>query len=165
MKKLIATGAALVVLAGAAAAAPADAPAASSAKSGDQELGLGIVLGDPIGGTAKLWLNQTFAVDGGAGFASAANRTAIWADALWHDWSLLPQPKPGKLGAYAGAGPQLDFGTDPRFGVRAIVGASYRPEGHPIEFFAEIGPLFRFTQGGHVDVVGGVGVRVNLPTR
>jgi hypothetical protein len=53
-------------------------------------------------------------------------------------------------------------GDDARFGIRTIVGLSFRPSGHPLEFFAEAGPLFRLTQGGNVDAVGGVGLRLMI---
>ena len=131
----------------------------ASASSADaRSLGLGVVLGDPIGGTAKLWLDDRLAVDVGAGLSDGNG--GFWGDALWHDWTLLPQPSNGRLGCYFGAGPQLRTGDDVRFGIRAIAGVSYRPSGHPLEFFAEAGPLFRLTQGGDVDAVGGVGVRL-----
>jgi hypothetical protein len=168
MKNSLVAGAFVAVLAGAALAAPPDsAPSAgaSSASAGDRELGLGVILGDPIGGTAKLWFDENFAVDAGAGFASAENRAAFWGDALWHDWTVLPQPKSGKLGGYVGVGPELETGDDARFGIRTVVGLSYKTDGHPIEFFAEAGPLFRLTQGGAVDAVGGVGMRFLVPSR
>jgi hypothetical protein len=141
---------------------PAPGPTLAS-RSEVSQLGLGVILGDPIGGTAKFWFDQRFAADFGAGFASAEDRVAFWGDALYNDWRLQPQPPQGKLGAYFGAGPQLDTGDDPRFGVRTIVGLSFLPHDAPFEFFAEVGPLFRFTQGGHVDAVGGVGVRFQVP--
>lgn len=123
-------------------------------------VGLGLNLGDPIGGSAKLWLGESYALDAGAGLSSG--RAAFWGDALWHDWGLLPQPEQGRLGVYLGAGPQVLAGDDARFGVRTIGGVSFRPAGRPYELFLEAGPLFRLTQGGHVDAVGGAGLRVRL---
>ncbi|MFI5351010.1 MAG: hypothetical protein ACHQ2Z_15815 [Elusimicrobiota bacterium] len=125
---------------------------------GVRELGVGVVLGEPIGGTAKLWLDDALALDVGAGLSDGNG--AFWADGLWHDWTLLPQPDAGRLGLYLGAGPQVRTGDDARFGIRTIGGVSFRPKGHPLELFAEAGPLFRFTQGGQVDAVGGVGIRL-----
>ena len=130
------------------------------------DLGGGVVLGEPIGGSAKLWLDDRLAVDLGAGLSDG--NAAFWGDALWHDWTLLPQPKEGRLGAYLGVGPQIRTGDETHFGIRTIAGACYRFAGHPLELFAEAGPLFRLTQGGHVDAVGGVGLRVyvgKLPKR
>lgn len=125
-----------------------------------REVGVGVALGEPIGGTAKFWLDGPLAADAGIGLSDG--NAALWADALWQDWTLLPQPPNGRLGAYVGAGPQIRTGDDARFGIRALGGVSYRPTGQPIELYAEAGPLFRLTQGGQVDAVGGVGLRVML---
>lgn len=141
----------LAALAVLAAALPASA-------SRVREVGVGVALGEPIGGSAKLWLDDLTALDLGAGLSDG--NAAFWGDVLWHDWTLLPQPKEGRLGAYLGAGPQVRTGEDARFGIRAVVGLTYRTAGHPLELFAEAGPLFRLTQGGAVDGVGGVGLRV-----
>jgi hypothetical protein len=122
------------------------------------EVGVGVLLGEPIGGTVKLWLDDRVAADAGVGLSEG--NAGFWADVLWHDWTLLPQPPNSRLGMYLGAGPQVRTGADTRFGFRAVVGTSYRPTGHPLEFFAEVGPLFRLTQGGVVDIVGGVGLRL-----
>jgi opacity protein-like surface antigen len=137
--------------------------ALSASPAAAQEVGVGVVLGEPIGGTAKLWLSDALAADAGLGFS--AGNVGFWADALWHDWTLLPQPSNGRLGLYLGAGPQIRAGDDSRFGIRAIAGASYRPTEHPLELFAEAGPLFRLTQGGQIDAVGGVGLRLMLGSK
>jgi hypothetical protein len=170
MKTLALSLLTLIAVAALPSAAAADDAAATpvptlARRSEVQQLGLGVILGDPIGGTAKLWFDDHLAADVGAGFASAEDRAALWADGLYHDWRILPQPPQGRLGAYAGAGPELETGTDPRFGLRTVIGLSYLPKDAPLEFFAEAGPLFRFTQGGAVDAVGGIGVRFQLPKR
>lgn len=142
----------------------AAAPASARAQArGAGEISAGVVIGEPIGGTLKLWWNDQRAIDFGAGFSSGD--AAFWADVLHHDWRLLPQPREGRLGAYLGAGPQLRAGDDARFGIRTIAGLSYRVSGRPLELFAEAGPHFRLTQGGAVDAVGGLGLRVSLGTR
>jgi hypothetical protein len=131
--------------------------ASSARAAGVSDLGVGVVLGEPIGGTAKLWLDSRSAVDLGLGLSDG--NLAFWGDILWHDWTLLPQPTGGKLGTYFGAGPQIRTGDDTRFGIRTLMGVNFLPTGHPLEAFAEVGPMFRLTQGGDVDVIGGVGIR------
>jgi hypothetical protein len=119
-------------------------------------LGVGVIVGDPMGGTAKLWLNDTVAVDFGVGLSGDA---ALWGDVLWHAFDLLPQPPQGRLGMYVGMGPRVEAADDTEFGLRTMLGLTWRLPRHPIELFAEAGPVFRLTQGGHVDADGGVGVR------
>lgn len=149
----------LATLVVACAAAVAAAAVAANAQA-PRELGVGVVAGDPIGGTAKLWLDDALAVDAGVGFSGDV---AFWGDLLWHDRSLLPQPAEGKLALYLGAGPRLETGEDDaEFAVRTIAGLSWRLERSPLELFAEAGPVFRMTQGGGVGADGGVGVRLYL---
>jgi hypothetical protein len=124
-----------------------------------KEVGVGVVVGDPIGGTAKLWLDRDFAVDLGVGYSGS---TVLWGDVLYHAWNLLPPIDEGKLGLYFGAGPRIEAGDDAEFGVRTIAGLTWRLTRQPMEFFAEMGPVFRVTQGGGVGIDGGVGVRLYL---
>ncbi len=42
------------------------------AAEGLKEVGVGVVAGDPIGGTAKLWLDRDLAFDVGVGFSGDA---------------------------------------------------------------------------------------------
>ncbi len=151
---LRAASAALAVLVASCAWAPRARAAALS------DLALGVAVGEPIGGTAKLWFDDYLAADMGVGFS--AGNGAFWGDALWHDWSILPQPGRGDLGGYLGAGAQVRGGADARFGLRAVAGLSFRPKDSALEIFAEVGPLFRLTQGGAVDAVGSVGLRARL---
>jgi len=131
----------------------------ASAQGPFTEAGAGVIAGDPIGGTAKLWLDRDFALDVGVGFSGS---TVLWGDFLYHAWNLLPQPSEGKLGLYFGAGPRLETADDAQFGIRTMVGASWRITRQPMEFFVEAGPVFRVTQGGGVGADGGIGVRFYL---
>lgn len=122
-----------------------------------KEVGLGVVAGDPIGGTAKFWIDDRLAFDLGAGFSGD---TALWGDVLMHSWDLLPKPAEGRLGAYAGAGPRLETKTETEFALRTILGVSWRLDKEPVEVFAEAGPTFRMAPSGGVGVDAGVGVRL-----
>lgn len=136
------------------------APASAAVK----EFAAGALVGDPTGGTIKLWLDDALAVDAGIGYSGDAT---FWGDVLWHDWRLLPQPAKGRLGLYLGAGPRIEAARDAEFGVRTIGGLSWRLPEHSLEFFAEAGPVFRLTNGGGVGADGGIGVRLTFapPTR
>lgn len=127
-----------------------------------KDVGVGVIAGDPTGGTAKVWLDKQIALDFGVGFSGDA---AFWGDALYHMDNLLPQPAEGRLSVYLGAGPRIETGSEAEFGVRTIAGLSWRINKQPLEFFAEAGPLFRVTQGGGVGADGGIGVRIYLGSR
>lgn len=122
------------------------------------QLGAGLVLGDPIGGTAKLWLDRTKALDLGIG--GSDGDLAFWADLAVHGWDILPQPASGKLGLYAAGGMRMvGRRHDTEFGVRGIGGINYWFGSHPIELFAELGPVFVLNMDTGVDMSGGLGVR------
>ena len=131
--------------------------AATASAADVREVDLGAVVGEPLGLSGKIWIDEWLAVDFGAGLNHSD--AGFWADALWHNWNLLPQPQFGRLAAYVGAGPQVRSGDGGRFGIRAIVGAALQLKDAPVEVFAEAGPLFQLTQGGGLDAVGGVGAR------
>lgn len=136
--------------------------AAPAAAQRARELGVGVIAGDPTGGTAKLWLDPTTAVDAGVGFSGD---TALWATLLVHAWDLLPQPKEGRLAAYLGAGPRVETARDAEFGVRTVVGASWRLSKHPLELFVEGGPVFRMTPRGGVGADAGLGLRAYIGSK
>jgi len=121
------------------------------------QFGAGVIAGRPIGLTAKYWLNDTQAFDAGLGFG---DHLAFYGDFLWHAWNILPQPKAGKLGVYAGLGPLIRMTDDTTFGIRTMFGIDYWISGHPIELFAEAGPVFHVTPNTDVSANGGVGIRI-----
>lgn len=119
-------------------------------------LGGGVILGNPAGLTGKLWLDSSRAIDAGVGFSGDA---AFYMDFLWHAWDLFPQPKTGRLGAYAGVGPRLETRRDAKFGVRTMAGLAYWLPKRPIELFVEAGPVWRVAPDTGVEADGGLGVR------
>lgn len=147
------------MLARAAVASLLAAPLAAGAQDTVREVGVGVIAGDPIGGTAKLWLSDRTAIDLGIGYSG---NTVMWGDFLVHAWDLLPQPSEGRFGVYAGAGPRLETAPDAEFGLRTIIGLTWRLKREPVELFAEAGPLFRFTPTGAVGADGGIGLRLYL---
>ncbi len=126
-------------------------------RPGDQ--GLGLVAGSPIGLTYKYWYSRTMAVD--AGLGAIGGNFAFYATHLWHDFSLLPKPASwdGQLPFYFGVGTRVRFTSDPRFGVRTIVGTSFIHSRKPFEIFGELGPFIRLTPDVGVSIDGGVGFR------
>jgi hypothetical protein len=120
------------------------------------DIGAGVVVGNPTGGTAKYWFDGSQAVDVGLGFST---RLTAYSDYLWHAWSILPQPAQGKLSLYFGVGAQVRAFNNAEFGIRTVAGVSYWLPRAPVEIFAELVPVFRLTPGTSVGLDGGVGAR------
>lgn len=120
-------------------------------------LGLGVVAGDPTALTLKTFLSRDLALDAGFGFSGDA---VLYGGALWHSWNLLPQPRRGRLAAYAGLGPRFELAhRDTEFGLRAMIGTAYWVAAHPIEAFFELGPVFPLERESGVDLDAGIGLR------
>lgn len=127
-------------------------------------IGAGLILGEPVGGSVKYWLNDTVAVDGAAGWSSHRHSTLyVHGDVLWHKFDLFDvSTSPGQLPLYFGVGALFrdrNHGESNNVGVRVPVGVSYIFNNAPIDVFAEIGPALDFSPGIHGEVTGGIGVR------
>ncbi|MBI4423165.1 MAG: hypothetical protein HY554_05540 [Elusimicrobia bacterium] len=131
-------------------------PSASAQERG--QLGLGVMVGAPAGGSAKYFLAETHAVDAAIGYN---NNLALHADYLWHGWDVLPRPHEGKLAAYAGLGGRFRNRDDEEmeFGFRVPGGAAYWLARHPIELFIELAPVFRVNARNTITLDGAVGIR------
>ena len=126
------------------------------------KLGLGIILGEPTGLSAKYWLNETLALDGAAGW-STHDDSDFYAhsDLLVHSFDLIPVPK-GRLPVYIGGGAFVrvrDAQHDNQVGVRVPVGISYMFENAPVDIFAEVAPGMDVSPSTRVDFTGGIGIR------
>jgi hypothetical protein len=125
-----------------------------------QDLGIGTELGQPMGVTAKYWLNSTLAVDGAMGYHFNHNFD-MHSDILWHSFSSFDVSN-GRLPFYIGAGGRVLLGNDSQFGIRLPVGLSYLSSNQPIELFAEIAPVIQIAKSLGFDVDGVVGIRVYI---
>lgn len=136
------------------------AHAVSSRVGSAQDLGLGTELGQPMGVTAKYWLNSTLAVDAAMGYHFNSNFD-MHSDVLWHTFSSFGLTD-GRMPFYAGLGGRVLFGNDSQFGIRLPFGASYLPSTDPLELFVELAPVVQVAPSLGVDIDGIVGVRLYI---
>jgi len=118
--------------------------------------GVGLMVGDPTGITAKFRFNTVNAMDLGIGL----DDFSIHADYLWHDWNLFPQSPQTRLAAYYGFGAGLkDRKHDSILMARALGGVSLFFTSQPVELFIELAPLLKLTGGGGLDLDAAIGAR------
>lgn len=135
-------------------------PDAAQAQSPEgKEFGFGLILGEPSGGTVKLWLNQENALTANIG-ASYFGSPRIGVDYLWHFDAF----NSSIVNLYAGPGAVLGIGSGKGFwyrdkdgkfygresgetgiAVRAMLGINIVPRNTPLEIFVELGPLVGIT--------------------
>ncbi|MBI1804875.1 MAG: DUF3996 domain-containing protein [Ignavibacteriae bacterium] len=145
---------------------------APTAAPGQGKFGVGFVVGDPTGVAWKYKLNANNALDGAIGF-SPFDRYRLHVDYLWHSNPFHEQ----NLALHYGAGVAFGFGrteyivvNDGRsryllrdqeigFGVRGVIGLTYRVQQSPVELFFEAAPLVIVSPAGGMGVDVGLGVR------
>ncbi len=131
----------------------------SQATAQDRGLGLGVLVGEPTGLSAKFWLGPTSAIDAAAAWSfTGENRFQLHVDYLAHFFHLFPVPK-GTLPLYFGGGGRLELDDDPQFGIRVPVGLAYLFPNIPLDIFAEIGPVVHLAPETGFALTGAIGVR------
>jgi hypothetical protein len=128
-----------------------------STSFGQGKFGLGIILGEPTGISAKVWTTGTTAVDGAIAW-SFANESAlhIHADFLLHNFSVFSKVAP----LYYGIGGRIKFREDDtRIGIRVPVGVAYDIPSTQIDLFLEIVPLLNLNPSTSFTMNGAIGGR------
>jgi len=121
--------------------------------------GLGIILGEPTGISAKLTTNHINAFDFAAAWSfKDRGHLLLQADYIWHNFDLIQVPS-GRLPFYYGIGGRVIFSNDPLVGIRIPVGLDYQFEREPIDIFVEIVPILDIIPATKFNMGGGLGVR------
>ena len=124
--------------------------------------GLGIMLGEPTGLSAKGWISQRSAVDAGLAWSFVDEGSIhIHADYLYHFYNVFETPG---LHLYLGVGGRIkmsnsEHNTDTRLGVRVPFGITYQFEETPVDVFFEIVPVLDLNPSTRGSINGAIGVR------
>jgi hypothetical protein len=122
--------------------------------------GLGVILGEPTGISAKGWVSSRGAVDAGLAW-SFRHRGFLHAhaDYLWHFHDVVNSRH--RVLPYLGIGGRLlGRNNDSAVaGVRIVGGFSWLPVDVPLDVFLEIAPIVDLAPETETSLNGGVGVR------
>jgi len=132
----------------------------SSIYSQEKEFGLGIIIGEPTGLSAKYWTSGINAFDFGLGysFSPKNSRLHLHADYLFH--SNLGNTSE-KVLLYYGPGARIKTREDDDsvLGIRGVVGISWIPRDTPIDLFLEVVPVMTLIPATSFDINAGLGAR------
>jgi hypothetical protein len=135
---------------------------ALAAPVGAQEYpaGLGIIVGEPTGLSAKFWLGGNTAFDAAAAWSFVDEGAMhLHGDFLSHAFSLF-DVESGALPVYYGIGARVKFNdNDARVGLRVPLGLAYIFEGAGADLFVEVAPILDVAPETEVRVNGAAGVR------
>lgn len=133
-------------------------------------LGVGIILGEPTGLTAKLYLKDDQAIQATAGSAFIGGGLQLTADYLFHPF-ILQSSESMVLPFYVGPGVRaIEYsggrnGADKAFafGLRAVAGLLFDFKNVPLDAFVEIAGVFEYEfktgRGIGAAINGGLGIR------
>jgi hypothetical protein len=125
----------------------------------DKNFGLGIILGEPTGVSAKLWTSNENALDFAAAWSFQGDgHLLLQADYVWHMFRLISVSS-GKLPFYVGIGGRVVLSDDPLFGVRVPLGLDYMFADAPVDIFLELVPILDLAPETDFDFGGGIGAR------
>lgn len=131
--------------------------AGSAAAQGN--FGLGIILGEPTGVSAKLWLSDRTAVDAAAAWSFSDEAAFhLHADFLLHNFDLITVEK-GRLPIHFGIGGRLKFEDDTKLGIRIPVGLTYIFDGAPVDIFFEVVPILDVAPDTEFEANAAIGAR------
>lgn len=134
---------------------------ASAGPGGKGPFGLGIIVGEPTGVSAKLFMSQTTALQGAVAWSvGGEDAFHVQVDYVMHNYGLIPVEE-GRLPLYYGIGGRVRIREhhDDNVGVRIPVGLSYEFANAPFDVFGELVPLLDLTPDTDFDIEGGLGVR------
>ncbi len=133
----------------------------------DSGMGAGVVLGEPTGLSAKLWLSKESAVDFAAAWSfyrsddegkNDEGALYLHADYLHHFFGVI-DVREGKLVPYIGIGGKVAFSDDFYMGVRFPLGLAYMFRKVPLDLFLELSPSLIIFPGTAFDAGAGLGIR------
>lgn len=137
----------------------------------DRGFGLGFILGEPTGLSAKLWTSRVNAFDFGLGLSvggdrisnkyyyDGSSRVHFHMDYLWHSFSAINSTE--RFPIYYGIGGRFNSGGgyDGSLGLRGVIGIAWLPRATPIDVFVELVPVFQLTPGAGFGIDAGLGIR------
>ena len=130
-----------------------------SIEARERKFGLGVIVGDPTGVSAKLWTGQKTAFDAAAAWSSDENGISyLHADYLMHSFNLL-QVERGSLPFYYGVGGTVRMVKSKKSGIRIPLGFAYIFEGGGVDFFVELVPLIILSPDNDFSINSGLGLR------
>jgi len=138
----------------------------------DRGFGLGVIIGEPTGISAKLWTSPVNAFDFGLGWSIGGDRIGKYKgnyngggrvhfhmDYLWHSFDVIHSSE--RFPLYYGIGGRMNTGAgyDASLAVRGVLGIAWLPHHTPIDVFLELVPSLQLTPSTGFGLDAGIGAR------
>ena len=138
----------------------------------ERKFGLGVIIGEPTGISAKLWTSNDNAFDFGLGWSIGGDRISKFngnydggsrvhfhMDYLWHAFKAIHSTE--RFPLYYGIGGRLNSGAgyNSSFAVRGVFGIAWLPRETPIDIFLELVPSLQLTSSTGFAIDASLGAR------
>jgi hypothetical protein len=138
----------------------------------DRKFGLGVIVGEPTGLSAKLWTSPTNAFDFGLGWSVGGDRISKYdgsynggsrahfhMDYLWHSFDAITSTE--RFPLYYGIGGRINTGAgyNSSAAVRGVLGLEWLPHNTPMDIFIEVVPSLQLTSSTGFAIDAGLGAR------
>ncbi len=131
----------------------------AKAQTASGDFGLGLIIGEPTGLSAKYYLGGNNALDFGVAWSLGRHSSFhAHADYLRHKFDVF-EVETGRLPFYYGVGARVLGGEDGAVGIRIPVGVSYYFQNDPLEIFFEVVPILDLAPSTTFSGNGGLGIR------
>lgn len=134
----------------------------ATAQSNGGSFGLGIIVGEPTGIDAKIFLTKKNALEFALAWSlNDDNDLHIQGDYLWHNYGLIKLDSSDEMPLFFGVGLRavLRDNVDDIVGIRFPVGLAYMFANYPFDIFAEIVPILDVAPDSDFDLEGAIGAR------
>ncbi len=137
-----------------------------------RKFGLGVIIGEPTGLSAKLWTSNNNALAFGLGWSvqgyrfngfdpdyNRVTRSHIHVDYLWHSFNAISYS--GEFPLFYGIGGRINTGPEygGTFGVRGVLGIAWLPRSTPLDIFVEVVPTLLLVNSTGFGIDAGIGAR------
>lgn len=133
----------------------------------NKNFGVGVIIGEPTGLSAKIWTSNLNALAIGLGWYidglgkkyDNVSRTHIHVDYLWHSMHAINSS--GQFPLYYGIGGRVNTGPqyEGSLAVRGILGIVWLPHNTPLDIFIEVAPTLTLISSTGFDIDAGIGAR------
>lgn len=145
---------------------------AQESVSQERRFGLGVIIGEPTGLSAKLWTSPVNAFDFGLGwsvggdrigkykgFYDGGSRVHFHMDYLWHSFDAISSSE--RFPLFYGLGGRINSGAgyEASVAVRGVFGIAWLPRETPIDIFLELVPSLQLTSSTGFGLDAGIGAR------
>lgn len=139
----------------------------------ERKFGLGVIIGEPTGISAKLWTSSNNAFAFGLGWSMGGDRFGRWYDGyynggsrvhfhmdyLWHAWNAIHSTE--RFPLYYGVGGRINTGAgyNSSLAIRGAFGVAWLPRETPIDVFLEVAPSLQLTSSTGFGIDAALGAR------